>query len=274
MGNRCFVSRSPEAREESATTRNRIAAVPKRPFGMSLEQAALEGLVRGEPLEYTHGINRVNCGPNSKAFRQVFPNEPFPTMITALAVEDGMKGQVVHWDEDRVLTIMEARRAQGYPDHEVLVGLSTETLEMVGNSVDRKVTLILGLALWDSWLKSPPVDPSVVDDSAADMIAASDIVEFDASRSEKSAYSSVSLPNHDLDSAAPVNNMPDGPSETIDQTPIDNRTVKMALNLSQEDIAQIRTGRFKLIKDLLSRPEHLSVRRSLHGGDQEKTDGR
>ena len=250
------------AKEESAMVRNRIAAVPKRPFGMSLKQAALAGLVSGEPLEYTQGVNKIKCGPNSKAYRRVFPDRPFPTMITTLAVEDGMNGQVVHWNEDRVLTIMEARRAQGYPDHEVLVGTPRERLKIVGNSVDRSVALVLGLALRESWLKSPPVGESVVGDSAAD-ISASVLVEFDASRSEKS---SAEMPNHDMVSSTSVDDTVDGPSEPV----VDNRTVKMALNLSTEDIAEIRTGGFKRIKDLLSRPEHLSARRSL----QDESDGK
>lgn len=162
-------------------------------------------------------------------------------MITTLAVEDGMNGQVVHWAEDRVLTIMEARRAQGYPDHEVIVGTPTDRMKIVGNSVDRKVALTLGLAMRDSWLRSPPVDASVVGDSASDMMSASNVVELDATRSENSAVTSATVPNHTIDSAAPAHDSMNAtpiPVELHDQTPMDNRSVKMALNLSPDDIAQ------------------------------------
>lgn len=212
------------ATEETVINRDRIAAVPKRPFGMSLKRAALAGLVRGEPLDFSNGHNQIRCGPNSNSYRRIFPNRPFPTIITIISVTDGIAGQVVHWNEDRVLTIMETRRAQGLPDDEVLVGLPAERLKIVGNGVDRKVALVLGLSLRKSWQKSPLLDDVINDDAF----------------------------------------------EAVDHQSIDNRTVKMALNLSEDDIASIRTGGFKRIKTLLSRLEHRSARQSLHSGDQEK----
>lgn len=53
----------------------------------------------------------------------------------------------MHWDEPRLLTIMEVRRAQGFLDDEVLIGSPSEKMRIVGNSVDRRVALVLGLAL-------------------------------------------------------------------------------------------------------------------------------
>ncbi|KAI5364160.1 putative BAH domain, C-5 cytosine methyltransferase, DNA methylase, C-5 cytosine-specific, active [Septoria linicola] len=270
------------ATEETPTIRNRIASVPKRPYGMTLVRAVQASLVRGEPFQYCNGSNRIKNGPASKAYGRVFPDQQFATMITKLSVGDGLNGQVVHWEQDRVLTIMEARRAQGYPDHEVLVGLPTDRMKIVGNSVDRKVALVLGLALRDSWLKSPPLDndglrfdsESDTGSSSAGSVTAPDLTEFDAFRSGISAdtIAMPNLPNQDTEPKAPANDTAEGSILSVNSSPIDNKTVKMALNWSQEEMAEIRVGGFKRINALVARPEHRAARQSLHGvndGQQE-----
>lgn len=45
---------------------------------------------------------------------------------------------------------METRRAQGFLDHEVIVGLPSEQQKIVGNSVDRKVAFTMGMAIKES----------------------------------------------------------------------------------------------------------------------------
>ncbi|KAM3413936.1 hypothetical protein BST61_g10607 [Cercospora zeina] len=252
------------ATEETATNRLRMAVVPQRPYGMSLVRAVQAGLVRGEPLEYSRGRNQIKCGPGSKAYTRVIPDIPFPTMLTKLSVGDGMNGQAVHWNENRVLTIMEARRAQGYPDYEVLVGSAVDRMKIVGNSVDRKVALVLGLAVRGSWLKSPPVNKvATIVESAADMSAAGlapsgaeqDYAELYTDRTGISAPP-FALPNNDYndEAAAPADETTyhgDGTWDSPNDSPVDNRSVKMALNLSQHDLESIRIGGFKRINELL-----------------------
>ncbi|KAI5280718.1 DNA methyltransferase Dim-2 [Ascosphaera aggregata] len=45
------------------------------------------------------------------------------------------------------MTLQEARRAQGYPDHEILIGNPMKQWKIVGNSVARQVALVLGLKI-------------------------------------------------------------------------------------------------------------------------------
>ncbi|KAL9120276.1 MAG: hypothetical protein Q9187_003173 [Circinaria calcarea] len=52
------------------------------------------------------------------------------------------------------MTLLEARRAQGQPDHEVIVGSANQQWKIVGNSVARTVALALGMALRTAWLAS------------------------------------------------------------------------------------------------------------------------
>ena len=49
---------------------------------------------------------------------------------------------------------MEARRAQGGPDDEVLVGPDAQKRKMLGNAVSRQVALALGMSLRQAWFSN------------------------------------------------------------------------------------------------------------------------
>ena len=140
--------------ESSVVMRNRIAAVPKRPRGMGIVQAANMGLLSGEPLDYVKSLRGIRASPNSKSLTRIVPESLFETIITKWRLVDGKLGRALHWDEDRSCTVMELRRAQGFPDHEVIIGTPPEQVMIIGNSVDRKVSFALGLSLQESWLQS------------------------------------------------------------------------------------------------------------------------
>ncbi|RMY91212.1 hypothetical protein D0861_03230 [Hortaea werneckii] len=140
--------------ESSIVMRNRIAAVPKRPWGMGIVQAANMGLLSGEPLDYVKSLKGMRASLNSKSLTRIVPESLFETIITKWRLVDGKLGRALHWDEDRSCTVMELRRAQGFPDHEVIIGTPPEQVMIIGNSVDRKVSFALGLSLRQSWSQS------------------------------------------------------------------------------------------------------------------------
>lgn len=234
------------ATTESDRSRMLMRAVPIRPRGMTLVQAWEQGMLSGEPLRYCETRGRIRQATTSKMYARVLPDKLFPTIVTKLAVGDGMNGRCMHWDQHRVLTVMEAKRAQGYLDHEVLVGIATQQMKIVGNSVDRSAALVLGLSLRKSWLKSHSNNE---DEMEVDIVPGS-------------AYGQ----NADIDT------LQDEEVTRIDNAEVDNRTVKMSLTLSREDIEGVNkvtatTGRtFKeLIRILSSREEHRTARQSIHG---------
>ena len=142
------------ATEERTRNRIRMSVVPTLPYEMGLIQAKLKGLIRGEPFEYCENSNAVRQKPNSRLYSRINPEGLFPTITTKLLPADGVNGRVLHWEQHRVITVMEAKRAQGYRDEEVIVGNPIRQLKIIGNSVDRKVSLVLGLALRESWMKA------------------------------------------------------------------------------------------------------------------------
>jgi DNA (cytosine-5)-methyltransferase 1 len=140
------------------TQRPRIHSVPILPHGMTLVKAYSAGRISSaDVLKYVRSqIGKVRGNPRSKSYGRVFPDGLFLTIATALQIHDGNNGRCVHWNQHRSITVMEARRAQGFLDHEVIVGSPRDQVKIIGNSVDRKVSLALGLALKQSWLKSGP----------------------------------------------------------------------------------------------------------------------
>jgi DNA (cytosine-5)-methyltransferase 1 len=104
------------------------------------------------------GKPRENTKTGSRAWGRVHPKGLFPTIVVGLYASDSRLGNNLHWDDHRYLTTMEARRAQGFPDNEVLLGTPADGWKLMGNSVARSVALALGLSLREAWLKNDPDD--------------------------------------------------------------------------------------------------------------------
>jgi DNA (cytosine-5)-methyltransferase 1 len=123
----------------SANDRALLRCIPRQPPGCGYREAYNLDLI--PPALHRPGKEV------GKAFRRVKEAGLIPTITTNISVHDSRNGATVHWWQHRALTILDARRAQGYPDHEPIIGNLTEKLRIVGNGVDRKVSFALGLAL-------------------------------------------------------------------------------------------------------------------------------
>jgi DNA (cytosine-5)-methyltransferase 1 len=147
----------------STTLRNQIRAIPVYPRGMNFSKAWNEGrgvMTQEErdlfPLYTKEGMPRENTKNGSTAWGRVNPKGLFPTIVVGLYASDSRVGCNLHWDDHRYLSTMEARRAQSFPDEEVLLGTPAEGWKLMGNSVARSVALALGLSLRDAWFKNEP----------------------------------------------------------------------------------------------------------------------
>lgn len=140
--------------------------IPVRPYGMNFAKAwygsvskPLAGsgvLTKAErefyPPETTSSISRT--APNSNAYGRQRPDRLIQTIVTRLSPNDAKAGTQMHWQETRVLSIMEARRAQGFRDEDVLLGNPSDQYKIVGNSVAREVAVALGIAFREAWVAS------------------------------------------------------------------------------------------------------------------------
>lgn len=82
------------------------------------------------------------------------PTRLIETIVTKPSPSDAKNGRTLHWREARALTIMEARRAQGFRDHEVLLGLPSVQFRIVGNSVAKEAAVALGAVFREAWAGS------------------------------------------------------------------------------------------------------------------------
>ncbi|KAF4469355.1 dna (cytosine-5-)-methyltransferase [Fusarium albosuccineum] len=145
--------------------RDKINLIPTQPWGMNFAQAwygldrkkAGSGvLTASERLAFppVTGSSLSRSNPGSNAYGRQNPDRLIETVVTSQSPSDAKNGRTIHWKENRVLTIMEARRAQGFRDHEVLLGLPPDQYRIVGNSVAREVAVSLGAVFREAWAQS------------------------------------------------------------------------------------------------------------------------
>lgn len=139
--------------------RDQIATIPKRPHGMTFAKAWLEGkgvMTASDRELFPAAGKRV--GPASRGWHRIRPEDVFPTVTTHSAPTDAIVGGGLHWEEDRPLTVQEVRRAQGFPDGEVLLGSLASQWKLVGNSVSRQMALALGLQFREAWAEAAELE--------------------------------------------------------------------------------------------------------------------
>ena len=130
-----------------------IQAIPTHPAGMGIAQTLLSGIDVPQPVrDYWNGLNPIRLREDSHSWCRIDAAGLFPTITTKLVPSDCRNGFGVHWDEDRVWTVMEARRAHGIPDDFVLVGNPVQQWRQIGNGVARPVALALGMVIRRAWL--------------------------------------------------------------------------------------------------------------------------
>lgn len=146
--------------------RARISVIPTRPWGMNFSQAWFGERKVGGSSTMTaaereffigtkgEGKQPMSVQPYSNSYGRMFPNRLFETVVTRQTLGDAKNGRLLHWRENRPVTIMEARRAQGFLDEDVLLGDPPTQYRIVGNSVARQPAVALGVTFREAWVAS------------------------------------------------------------------------------------------------------------------------
>ncbi|KAI0160133.1 S-adenosyl-L-methionine-dependent methyltransferase [Xylariaceae sp. FL1272] len=138
----------------TAAMRQQVQHIPTHPYCMNFSKAWFgtpRVLSKAERLLYPPAPSERTT-PKSKGWGRIDPNNIIRTIATCCLPTDLRIGQLNHWEQGRPITILEARRAQGFPDSEVIIGSPAEQYRIVGNSVSRHISLVLGLALREAWV--------------------------------------------------------------------------------------------------------------------------
>jgi DNA (cytosine-5)-methyltransferase 1 len=144
------------SRNESNLKRILLTQIPYVPRGQSFITAFHAGRLANPLIEGYCWENRHKARHLSKSWQRVNPDGLMPTITTAAQPSCSFTGQSVHWGDPRLISVEEARIAQGFPEQDVLIGYPRTQWKIVGNSVARGVALALGISLREAWLSNGP----------------------------------------------------------------------------------------------------------------------
>ncbi|KAJ8112720.1 hypothetical protein OPT61_g4983 [Boeremia exigua] len=135
------------------TSRNRalLECIPRWPPGCGYAEAMR--------LDLVPPLLQITKKETGRAYQRIKADNLVPTVTTETHIQDARNGAAVHWAQHRPLSIQEARRTQGYLDHEPIIGTLGERWGIIGNGVDRKGAFSLGLSLRDAYVNSKRVLP-------------------------------------------------------------------------------------------------------------------
>lgn len=139
------------SRNLSPLDRVRISCIRRYPGGSNFITSYREGYMPQAQINAFNWHQTIQSGKFSKSWQRIRRNARMPTLMTAQRPEDGYNGQCLHWEQHRLLTIREARRGQGFLDHDILIGSPADQWKIIGNSVARPVAFALGLSLRTAW---------------------------------------------------------------------------------------------------------------------------
>ncbi|KAG0575322.1 hypothetical protein KC19_VG336600 [Ceratodon purpureus] len=106
-----------------------------------------ELLPSGKPLVPDYAVSFIR-GRSLKPFGRLWWDETVPTVVTRAEPHNQI---ILHPEQDRVLTIRENARLQGFPDYYALFGPIKQRYTQVGNAVAVPVATALGYALGQSF---------------------------------------------------------------------------------------------------------------------------
>ncbi|KAJ4753842.1 DNA (cytosine-5-)-methyltransferase family protein [Rhynchospora pubera] len=106
-------------------------------------------LPSGKPLVPKYAISHLK-GKSLKCFGLLWWDETVPTMVTRAQPHNQI---ILHPEQDRVLTIRENARLQGFPDYYKFSGPIEERYKQVGNAVAVPVGRALGYGLGQAFLR-------------------------------------------------------------------------------------------------------------------------
>ena len=134
--------------------RRMLREIPSYPHNGNLVKAVNWGWASPATKDWLREKKFSNKSENSRTLMRIDPHGNIPTIVTKPSERDCRGGAIIHWEENRTLSLLEVRRAQGIPDDEVLVGTIAMQWKQVGNAVPRQISEALSKTIAASWAKA------------------------------------------------------------------------------------------------------------------------
>ena len=126
--------------------------IPKVPHGMNLYRSW--NLLKPHEKAWVPSLDREQFNERSSCLKRIDPDESFPTLVTKISPFWGRAQPSVHWRDDRIFSLEEARLVMGCPNSKVLVGSLTEQLQQLGNGVPFQMARAVGQSVAQAWRQS------------------------------------------------------------------------------------------------------------------------
>ncbi|KAH0258227.1 S-adenosyl-L-methionine-dependent methyltransferase, partial [Aureobasidium melanogenum] len=147
-------------RHESSRKRALIQMVPRWPYGQGFIKAVAKGKMSKNAIAAYAWQNKNRASANSKSWARIYPDRLVGCLTTDIKPHDSFLGRTLHYNQHRTMTVMEARRVQGLPDDEVILGTPSQQWNQIGNGVDRKVAFAIGMRIADSCRETLTTGPN------------------------------------------------------------------------------------------------------------------
>ncbi|KAG9890790.1 S-adenosyl-L-methionine-dependent methyltransferase, partial [Aureobasidium melanogenum] len=152
-------------RHESSRKRALIQMVPRCPYGQGFIQAVAKGKMSKNAIAAYAWQNKNRASANSKSWARIYPDRLVGCLTTDIKPHDSFLGRTLHYGQHRTMSVMEARRVQGLPDNEVILGTPSQQWNQIGNGVDRKVALAIGLQVANACRETLATGPDAMTSS-------------------------------------------------------------------------------------------------------------
>ncbi|KAH0007260.1 S-adenosyl-L-methionine-dependent methyltransferase, partial [Aureobasidium melanogenum] len=152
-------------RHESSRKRALIQMVPRCPYEQGFIQAVAKGKMSKNAIAAYAWQNKNRASANSKSWARIYPDRLVGCLTTDIKPHDSFLGRTLHYGQHRTMSVMEARRVQGLPDNEVILGTPSQQWNQIGNGVDRKVALAIGLQVANACRETLATGPDAMTSS-------------------------------------------------------------------------------------------------------------
>ena len=123
--------------------------IPQAPYGMNL-YLSREWLKPHEKA-WARSLPREKFNEKSNTLKRINPDKAFPTLVTTVSPFYGWASPSVHWRDDRIFSLEEARMIMGCPKSHILVGPLNEQLKQLGNGVPFELARAVGQSVAHAW---------------------------------------------------------------------------------------------------------------------------
>ncbi|KEF62982.1 uncharacterized protein A1O9_00957 [Exophiala aquamarina CBS 119918] len=139
--------------KNNVNLRDVVERIPTKPVNLGVAQAYRLGRLSPSQRAWFCTLSKEKQSKSSKSLRRINRYKPFRTVCTVISPLDARHGgEMLHYEQNRANSILEARRAMGVPDCFIMMGSIIEQYKLLGNGVPWALGAALGRSVGKAWV--------------------------------------------------------------------------------------------------------------------------